>query len=67
MENNNFEFYSFTKIIIFKLKRIGKETLINMIQKMFLKMNHTLMIVFIKLLIKYHFYYYSYQFKKNFC
>jgi len=30
---NNLEFYSFTKIVIFGLKAVGKKTLINMIQK----------------------------------
>jgi len=30
---NDLEFYSFTKVVIFGLKAVGKETLINMMQK----------------------------------
>jgi len=33
MENNNLEFYSFTKIVIFGLEGVGKTTLINMMKK----------------------------------
>lgn len=33
MGNNNLEFYSFTKIVIFGLEGVGKTTLINTMKK----------------------------------
>ena len=64
---NDVEFYSFSKVVIFGLKGVGKETLINMMKKDVFENKAYSDDCIYELLIRYHFYYYSYQFKKNFC